>query len=283
MADDRIVLITGATGKQGGAVCRELAGKGFRIRAMTRNPDGDAARELQKLDGVEVMRGDLDDESSLKKVLNGAWGVFSVQNTWEAGVEQEEEQGKRLAHLARESGVQHLVYSSVGSAHRDTGIPHFDNKWRVEETVRGLEFPSYAILRPVFFMENLPTPWFMYEDKIVSALPPDTVVQMVAVKDIGRVGARLFTHADEMKGREIDLAGDEATMPQATEALSEGMGKKLELVQIPMEKVREQSEEFAVMLEWFVRVGYNAAIPALEKEFGKLTKLPEWVREEVRG
>jgi hypothetical protein len=61
------------------------------------------------------------------------------------------------------------------------------------------------------------------------------------------------------------------------------MGKKLELVQIPMEKVREQSEEFAVMLEWFVRVGYNAAIPALEKEFGKLTKLPEWVREEVRG
>ena len=84
--------------------------------------------------------------------------MFGVQNTWEAGVEREEVQGKRLATLARDAGVQHYVYTSVGSAHERTGIPHFDNKWRIEETVRGLRFPSHVILRPVFFMENLLAP-----------------------------------------------------------------------------------------------------------------------------
>ena len=84
--------------------------------------------------------------------------MFAVQNTWEAGVEKEEEQGKRLAKIARDKGVQHFVYSSVGSAHKKTGIPHFENKIRVEQTVKQLGFPSHVILRPVFFMENLPSP-----------------------------------------------------------------------------------------------------------------------------
>src|SRR5438876_12431146 len=86
-------------------------------------------------------------------------GVFGVQNAGEAGVEREEAQGKRLATLAREAGVEHYVYTSVGSTHKRTGIPHFDNKWRIEETVRGLHFPSHVILRPVFFMENLLAPF----------------------------------------------------------------------------------------------------------------------------
>ena len=97
------------------------------------------------------------------------WGVFAVQNTWEAGVEKEEEQGKRLAKIARDKGVQHFVYSSVGSAHKKTGIPHFENKFRVEQTVKQLGFPSHVILRPVFFMENLPTPWFLNGDKLIDA------------------------------------------------------------------------------------------------------------------
>src|SRR5512133_796393 len=121
----KTVVITGATGKQGGAVARSLAGKGFHLKAMTRKPRGEAVRALTQL-GAEIVQGDLDDAQSLKRVLNGAWGAFAVQNTWEAGVEREEEQGKRFALIAREQGVQHFVYSSVGSAHRRTGIPHFE-------------------------------------------------------------------------------------------------------------------------------------------------------------
>src|SRR5467141_2967581 len=158
---NRTILITGATGKQGGATLRHLAGQpGFKIHAMTRKPESAAAKALAAL-GAEVVAGDLDDAASLERVLKGAWGVFAVQNTWEAGVEKEEEQGKRIAHLAREHGVQHFVYTSVGTAHLKSCIPHFENKARIEEVVRGLRFPSHVIIRPVFFMENLTGPWFL--------------------------------------------------------------------------------------------------------------------------
>jgi uncharacterized protein YbjT (DUF2867 family) len=282
MANEHTILITGATGKQGGAVARALAGKGFKIRALTRKPESDAAKALAKT-GAEVVTGDLDDVTSLKKALQGVWGVFSVQNSWEAGVEKEEEQGKRLAKLAREAGVEHFVYSSVGSAHRKTGIPHFDNKWRVEETVRGLGFPSYVILRPVFFMENLTSPWFLNGDKLYAALDPATKLQMIAVKDIGEYGAHAFIDAKKLNGKAIDLAGDAVTMPKAAETLSKGLGKKIEFVPVPIEEVRKNNKDFAVMLEWFDRVGYNADIDGLARELGvKPTKLDEWASKQPR-
>jgi uncharacterized protein YbjT (DUF2867 family) len=278
---ERIVLITGATGQQGGAIARELAGKGFTLRAMTRKPQGAPAQALAKL-GAEIVTSDLDDAASLGRALEGAWGVFSVQNTWEAGVEREEEQGKRLARLAREKGVQHFVYASVGSAQRKTGIPHFENKWRIEETVRGLKFPSHVILRPAFFMENLTTPWFLNGDKLVTAMKPGTRLQMVAVEDIGRIGARAFTDAAAMNGKEIDFAGDAVTMPQAAAALSKGFGRTIGFAPIPIEAVRKNSDDFAIMLEWFERVGYNAQIGALERDYGIRTlKLTEWVAKYV--
>ena len=276
MANERTVLITGATGQQGGAVARELVGKGFTLRAMTRKPDSNAAKALASK-GLEIVKGDLDDAASLGKALEGAWGVFAVQNTWEAGVEKEEEQGKRIAKTARAKGVQHFVYSSVGSAHRKTGIPHFDNKWHVEEAVRELKFPSHVILRPVFFMENLPSPWFLNGDKIYAAMDPKTVLQMIAVQDIGRYGALAFTDAGTLAGKEIDIAGDALTMPTAAATLSKALGKSIEFVRIPIEEVRKNSEDFAIMLEWFDKVGYNADIAGSEKTYGiKPTKLADW-------
>lgn len=267
MSAPKRILITGVTGQQGGSVAAALAGSDFQLQGMTRKPDSPAAQAL-KAKGVTIVQGDLDDAASLTKALAGAWGVFAVQNTWEAGVEKEEEQGKRIATLAREAGVRHFVYSSVGSAHRATGIPHFDNKWRVEETVRALGFPSHMILRPVFFMENIVSPWFLNGDTIYSALKPDTVLQMIAVQDIGKYGARAFTEAGRLNGRAIDLAGDALTMTRAAAALSAGLGRAINYVQIPITEVRKNSEDFALMLEWFERVGYEADIPALEKEFG---------------
>src|SRR5262249_62225131 len=139
MADSKVILVTGATGHQGGAVARELLAHGHRVRAMTRNPEGDAARALAK-QGAEVVAGNLDDEASIEKALSGAWGAFAVQNTWEAGVEGEEAQGKRFARAVKGAGVRHFVYTSVGSADRRTGIPHFDNKWRSHEAVRSIAF-----------------------------------------------------------------------------------------------------------------------------------------------
>lgn len=274
-----VILVTGATGNQGGAVARHLLSRGYKVRALTRKPESGAAKELARL-GAGVVKGDLDDPASLEHAVEGVWGVFAVQNTWEAGVVREEEQGKRLAEMARKKDVQHFVYTSVASAHRQTGIPHFDNKWRIEETVRRLGFPSYTILRPVFFMDNFLTPWFkpgLMEGKLLIGIKPSTVLQMIAVDDIGKFGLRAFEQHKEMSGRAIDIAGDQQTMPKTAEILSKTMGRKIEFVQVPIAEVRKFSEDYATMLEWFDRVGYNADIPKLSREYGiRLTTLAEW-------
>jgi uncharacterized protein YbjT (DUF2867 family) len=227
-----------------------------------------------------VVQADLDDEASLKEAFAGVWGTVAVQNTWEAGVAGEEEQGKRYARVARDAGVEHYVYQSVGSAHRDTGIPHFDNKWRVEETVRGLDFPSWVIIRPVFFMENLTGPWFkpyIEQGTLALGMPWDRKQQMVAVADIGKYGARAFTHADALNGREIDLAGDELTPVEMAAVLSRVANRKIEHYAVPRDEVRKGSEEFAIMLDWFDRVGYDADIEGTAREFGiEPTRFREW-------
>jgi uncharacterized protein YbjT (DUF2867 family) len=273
------ILITGATGKQGGAVARELLARGENVRAMTRKPESEAAQALADL-GAQIVQGDLDDAESLKKVVQGMWGAFSVQNTWEAGVEREEEQGKRFARIAKEGGVQHFVYSSVGSAHRHTGIPHFENKWRIEEMVRSLNFPSHTILRPVFFMENFLSPQFkegLDQGKLIMALQPTTVLQMIAVRDIGKYGAWAFLNHEALNRREIDIAGDAKSMPDAARIIGAAAGREIEFVPTPIEEVRKISEDYAIMLEWFDAVGYAADIQGRAQESGiQPTTFADW-------
>jgi len=279
MPDQEMILVTGATGQQGGAVAGELLAHGYPVRAMTRKPESDKARSIARI-GATVVQGNLDDTASLERALHGTWGVFAVQNTWEAGVVREEEQGKRLAELAKKGGIQHFVYSSVGSAHRNTGIPHFDNKWRVEETVRGLGFPSYTILRPAFFMENFFSPWFkpgIDRGKLLVGLKRETILQMIAVEDIGKYGRWAFEHYQVLNGRALDIAGDAKTMPESAQIISQAAGKQVEFVPVPIEEVRKLSLDFAIMFDWFDRVGYNADIEGLAQESGiRPTPLAEW-------
>jgi uncharacterized protein YbjT (DUF2867 family) len=274
---EQIVLVTGATGKQGGATIRHLLKHGgFRIRAMTRKRSSDAAKALAGL-GVEVVAGDLNDKGSLETAVSGAWGVFGVQNSWEAGVEGEEEQGKRLVAVARERGVQHFVYTSVGSAHKKTGIPHFDNKSRVEDALRAAGFPSYAIVRPVFFMENLLSAGFLKGDKLMTAMKPTTKLQMIAADDIGKFGASAFAQASKWNRAEVDIAGDAVTLPEAAKIVGTIVGRPVTFEPIPIEGVRKYSEDVALMLEWFDAVGYSADIARLEATWGiRPLTLAEW-------
>jgi len=282
MTEQKNILVTGATGQQGGAVARELLAHGHSVKAMTRNPGNEKAQTLARL-GAEIIQADLNDASSLEKAVEGAWGVFAVQNSWEAGIEGEEAQGKRIAEIAKKAGVEHYVYTSVGSAHHNTGIPHFDNKWRVEETLRGLGFPSHTIIRPVFFMDNFLSPWFkpgINDGKLLIGIMPDTKLQMIAVQDIGRYGRWAFENYQELNGRAIDIAGDSCTMPKAAQCISEAAGRTIEFVQVPIEEVYKFSEDYALMLEWFDRVGYDIDIGGLARESGiKPTTFAEWVKQ----
>ena len=275
----KLVLVAGATGQQGGAVARELLKAGYQVRAMTRKPDGDAAKALAAA-GAEIVKGDLDDAASVSAALKGAWGAFAVQNTWEAGVEGEERQGKQFAELAKKAGVQHYVYTSVGSSHRKTGVPHFENKSRIEQTVKALGFPSYVILRPVFFMQNMKS--FFAPDangNFYVAMSPSRKLQMIAVTDIGKYGRLAFDKAAELNGQAIDIAGDEISMADAAKVISQASGKPANHVKANIEDVRAYSADMAAMFEWFESTGYDVNIPANEKKFGiKPTSFSEWAK-----
>ena len=276
-----LILVMGATGNQGQAVARELLGRGHRVRATTRRPDGEPARALAAL-GAEIVQVDFADSASLERAMAGAWGAFAVQNTWEAGVQGEEDQGKRVAEIARKQGVSHFVYTSVGSAQRATGIPHFDNKWRVEQRVREMRFPSYTILRPVFFMENLASPWFkpaIDQGNVAIGMKPETRLQMIAVKDIGQYGALAFERHAELADTAIDIAGDAKTGPEIAGALSAIIGRPVGFFQVPMAEVRKFNDDFATMLEWFDRTGYDADIEGNARRYGiRPTRFEEWAR-----
>jgi uncharacterized protein YbjT (DUF2867 family) len=212
-------------------------------------------------------------------VLDGVHGVFAVQQFWEKGVEGEVRQGVLLADAAKAAGVDHYVYSSVGSAHRETGIPHFESKWEVEEHVRGSGVP-YTVLRPVFFMQN----WeFMREPILGGTLPqpidPDKPFQMVDANDIGVFAAMAFEDPDRWIGREVDLAGDEMTMPEIADTFSRVTGHQVDYVQVPWEGFEEQmGEEYTVMYRWFNDYGYEADIPALREEYPGLVPFEQYLR-----
>lgn len=276
---ERTVLVCGATGKQGGATARKLLERGFRVRAMSRDPDQPEARALEDA-GAEPVQADLDDRESLVSAVEGVWGVYSMQEPWgSGGPEQEIEQGRRMADVAEEAGIGHFVYASVGSAHRDTGIPHFDSKWQIEEHVRDSGL-SWTILRPVFFMNN----WESMRESILEGtlpqpLSPDTRLQQIAVDDIGAFAAMAFSDPEAWRGREVDIAGDEPTMRETAETFGRILDQEVRYVQVPWDDFRQEyGDEMTTMYEWFEKVGYEADIGALRQEHPDLARLGDYLR-----
>ena len=276
--DKKIILVTGATGTQGGSVIRNLADKGYELRALTRNPESEKALAL-KTSGVNVFKGDMNDLESLKEPLNGAYGVFSVQNFWEAGNEGEITLGKAIATAAREADVKHFIYTSVASADKNTGIVHFDSKFTIEEFIRSIDIP-YTIIRPVFFMDN----FFMMKEQIdqgniMNAILPDVPIQMLASNDIGRIVARVFENRENYLGKAFDIAGDSLTMPDAARIFGKKLGKEVGYTALSMEDFASaMGEEYAGMVDWFNKVGYSVDIDQLEKSADlKLEKFSDWV------
>src|SRR5215472_11274730 len=134
----KLILVTGATGQQGGAVARALMSKGQKIRVMTRHPE--KAAGLAKA-GAEVVKGDLTNQADVQAALRGTSGVFAMSTPFEAGMDAEVRQGVLLADAAKQAGVAHNIYPPVGSAHRQTGIPHFESNWRLSNTSRRVACP----------------------------------------------------------------------------------------------------------------------------------------------
>ena len=274
---NKVILVTGATGHQGGAALRHLRERGFSCRALTRDP---AKPEVRKLlgHGVEFVKGDMEDPASLTRALEEVHGVYAVQTPFESGVEGEIRQGINLIDAAKRSRITHFVYSSVGSADQRTGIPHFDSKFRIEEHLRGTGL-QFTIVRPVFFMEN----WLGMRDQIDSGslaqpLGPGTHLQMIAVDDIGGMVASVFEHPGKWQGRAIELAGDELSMTDLSAAFSRAGGREVEYRQVPWNEFESQAgPEIANMYRWFQDVGYHVDISGVRQEYPKLTSFDRWL------
>jgi uncharacterized protein YbjT (DUF2867 family) len=282
MSIKRSVLVTGATGKQGGAVARALLSGGHRVKALTRKPDGDAARRLRSA-GADLVTGDLGDRASVVKAARGVDTVFLMGDSIEAGAEEESRQGIIAAEAVKEAGVGHLVYSSVADANKKTGIPHFDSKYLVEKHIAGLGIP-YTISAPASFMENIVAPWSigpLRQGTYAFPMPPKRVIQLVAVADIGAFVAALIERRDQVFGKRFDLAGDELSGEQQAKILSDAIGRPINYQEIPIAVARQQSEDVAIMFEWFDRVGADADIAALRRDFSEVRwhSFADWARE----
>jgi uncharacterized protein YbjT (DUF2867 family) len=265
---DQIVFVTGATGKQGGAVVRALLRQGYHIHAFTRNNSSPGAKVLDEL-GIEMIQGDLTDEESLGSMISGADIVYAMTTPFEGGIEGEIQQGMNLIHAAQNAGVSHFVMSSVASADQQTGIPHFDSKYQIEQALADSGLP-YTIVAPVSFMENLISPMALpnlQAGKIGMFVDSETPQQMVAVADIGEMVRAVISKGEDAFGKRYDIASDNPTGNQMASILSSSTGHSFEYIQRDPSEMEYLPADFAKMNEWIQRVGYSVDISTLHEEF----------------
>ncbi len=275
------VLVTGATGKQGGALAHRLLERGHGVHALTRKPDSDAAKALVKK-GATVVQGDLADRASVDRALAGATAVFSMSTPFEAGEAAETAQGVTVADAAKAAGA-FLLYTSVGGADKKTGIPHFDSKWKVEQHIQQIGARA-AVIAPVYFMSNAFAFGVDQLKKGVygSPLSPTRKLAQIAVEDIGEVALAVLENPARYEGKRYDIAGDDLSGEQVAAILSKAIGKPTAYFQVPMQAIRSMSEDMALMYEWFEKVGYTFDAAALRKDFPEVpwTSYAAWAQKQ---
>ncbi len=263
-------------------MARTLLGRGHRVRALTRRVDSAKAQELQRL-GSELAVGDFEDVPSLIRAARGMDAVFLVSTSFEAGTEGETQHGVNMTDAAEAAEVGHLVYSSVSDADRNTGIPHFESKFRVETHIQDLGIP-HTIVAPVFLMENLLTPLHLpalQQGAFAIAMPGSRSLQHVALADAAEFEALVLENRGQFLGKRLNVASDELTGEEVAKVLSGVTGREIGFSQVPMEQIiREWGDDAPLMYEWFNRVGYGADIAALRQEYPRVGwhTFEQWAR-----
>lgn len=232
MRAQKVILVTGATGAQGGSVARRLLSGGqFAVRCLTRQPDSEPASRLAAA-GAQIVRGDLEDPTSLRAALDGCCGAFGV-TIWESFA-REYRQGKHLVDAVASAGVEHFVFSTQASAKKMTNgaleVEAFESKARLEQYARNLRLPA-TYVHPAFFYENFlryfpPSP---EPDGSFSLGFPlgDVPLAAVAAEDIGAVVAALFSQPADHMDKVVGIVGDEKPAAVYAEIMSRVTGARI--------------------------------------------------------
>jgi len=277
VANQRKILVTGATGQQGGSLARLLLRKKHKVYALTRNTQSSAAQDLRNR-GANIVKGDLDDSDSLQRAVKDVESVFLMGTPFEDGTEGEIRRGKLMADIAKENGIEHLVYSSVANADKNTGIPHFESKYKVEQHIKNLGIP-HTIIGPTFFMENLLGPG-LEQGQLALPLSQSTTLQQSALENIAEFSALVLERHKPFLGKRIDIASDEVTGEQAAEILSNVLGNKMRYVSIPLDQVYQANEDMARMYDWYEKAGTGLDIASLHQEYPEIDWLSfrDWAK-----
>jgi uncharacterized protein YbjT (DUF2867 family) len=276
------IAVFGGTGKQGGSVIDSLLSRSAHVRALVRDPESDRAQALAGR-GVELVRVEIGAAASLSAALDGVDAFFFMttpQGRTLSDIEGETRQGIALVDAAVKAAVPHVVFSSVGGAERDSGVPHFESKRRVEEHLQQSGLRA-TLVRPVAFMDNFTFMGPSVENgEIVLRMPlPDHIrLQLVAVRDIGRISASFLLGTAKAPGGAIEIAGDERTGSQIAAAFGEHAGLPARYEALPLQALGDNADAQA-MFRWFAETpAYQADITAVKAIEPSAWDLPTWLR-----
>ncbi|MCG5469476.1 NmrA/HSCARG family protein [Micromonospora sp. LAH09] len=298
------VLVTGATGRQGGATARALLAAGVPVRALIRDPATDRARAIEAL-GAELVTGDLDDRDSLVTAAQGARAVFSVQMPAMTGnsidFDGELAQAVNLIEAALAAEVPQFVHTSVSGAGQHTETPgwaegrwaamapYYATKAGIQDRVREAGFPYWTLIKPCFFMDNfLPSMAYLIPRGVTNGLAtvikPQTSLCLVATDDIGRAAAAAIAEPDRFHRVELELASDFLTMTEIAKALSDALGTELTAPDMTEEEaIAAGMPEWAGVSHEQRNVFTQPARPEYARALGiPLTTFAEWTRDALR-
>jgi uncharacterized protein YbjT (DUF2867 family) len=255
-----IIAVAGATGNQGGAVARHLLEAGWSVRAMTRNPGGLAAKALIA-QGAHVVEADFDRPDTIAAAVEGAYGVFSVQNFYERGVGYDGEirQGRTLAEAASRANIRHFIQSTMAKGKNAEVVEHFRSKMMIERIITGLGLPA-SFIGTVWFMDNLldrSKGGTMSFAVIAGTIGMDKPFESLAADDIGKAALRMFSEPDRCIGMHVPLAGDRLSIRQMRQAYADIIGRKPPSFPMPNLFTRFANADFAAQLRWQRDIGWD--------------------------
>jgi uncharacterized protein YbjT (DUF2867 family) len=288
------VLVTGATGSQGGAAARALLAMGTRVRFLTRDPKSDAAQALVA-SGAQAAQGDLGDPASIAAAMHGVDAVFSVQVPDRHGGDDERPHGVVLVDPPPPPGVTRFVHTSVAQAGNHTRFPgwnegrwlskYWTDKWDIEEAVRRAGFAQWTVLQPAFMMDNLARPKSRYlfphlaQGKLLSALLPETKLHFIAADDVGAFAAAALAGPSPLHGRTIPLASQALTMSEVATTLSKTLSAPVTAMHVSPQEARDSGlfAGWVTTQEWMNEVGYAVDLDKTRSWGIALTSLDAWL------